>query len=200
MNTTARSTLLEVLWSIWSLLVAKAFWRQVKVEATIVIGPESLNSDPFAGCQAVLRLEKLRSYDWADKVLKHLAGSSKTHNGDKLRVTLHGWCGKMVVLFDFTAADIWNALHWRALWVFLTCMVTYCLRTTSCYYILMHFDVFWFNFWCSILNIASAGTQPPRWIWPRHSNNPFGSDHMSFLEQKIQSVSWQKAYTQLAKR
>eukprot|EP00435_Cladocopium_sp_Y103_P019871 s278_g4.t2 len=50
----------------------------------------------------------LESYDWADKVLKHLAGASKTHNGDKLKVT--------------------------------------------------------------------------------HSNNPFGSDHMSFLEQKIQSV------------
>lgn len=50
----------------------------------------------------------LESYDWAKKVLKHLAGASKTHNGDKLKVT--------------------------------------------------------------------------------HSNNPFGSDHMSFLEQKIQSV------------
>jgi len=50
----------------------------------------------------------LESYDWADKVLKHLAGASKTHNGDSLKVT--------------------------------------------------------------------------------HSNNPFGSDHMSFLQKNIQSV------------
>ncbi|CAK9035482.1 Probable zinc metalloprotease PTRG_04772 [Durusdinium trenchii] len=50
----------------------------------------------------------LESYDWADKVLKHLAGASQTHNGDRLRVT--------------------------------------------------------------------------------HSNNPFGSDHMSFLQKNMQSV------------
>lgn len=31
-----------------------------------------------------------RSYDWADKVLKHLAGASQTHNGDRLRVTHRG--------------------------------------------------------------------------------------------------------------
>eukprot|EP00438_Fugacium_kawagutii_P032546 Skav202164 [mRNA] locus=scaffold970:369032:370393:- [translate_table: standard] len=29
----------------------------------------------------------LESYDWADQVLQHLAGVSRTHNGDKLRVT-----------------------------------------------------------------------------------------------------------------
>mmetsp|Transcript_13854 Transcript_13854/g.25949 ORF Transcript_13854/g.25949 Transcript_13854/m.25949 type:complete len:472 (-) Transcript_13854:226-1641(-) len=50
----------------------------------------------------------LESYDWAQDVLKHLAGASKTHNGDSLKVT--------------------------------------------------------------------------------HSNNPFGSDHMSFLQKGVQSV------------
>ena len=36
-----------------------------------------------------VRPETARSYDWADKVIKHLAGASKTHNGDKLKVTHH---------------------------------------------------------------------------------------------------------------
>eukprot|EP00434_Breviolum_minutum_P027659 symbB.v1.2.024465.t1/scaffold2266.1/size83935/8 len=59
----------------------------------------------------------LESYDWADKVLKHLAGASKTHNGDSV---------------------------------------------ASAHLLLENLNM--------------------------HSNNPFGSDHMSFLQKNIQSV------------
>lgn len=50
---------------------------------------EVLKADRCQEKPFVARPETVRSYDWAKKVLKHLAGASKTHNGDKLKVTHH---------------------------------------------------------------------------------------------------------------
>lgn len=50
------------------------------------LGPV-VNLESLGQCRLEAIVCILRSYDWADKVLTHLAGASQSHNGDALRVT-----------------------------------------------------------------------------------------------------------------
>lgn len=124
-----------------------------------------------------------RSYDWADKVLKHLAGASKTHNGDSLKVTHLGWQLKNQQRLGLQPSELGLCAFgtWRCCFCAFAFRIWRCLKK-----IVEHLKKIQFkdvkkspDSFDAFLCLASL----------RHSNNPFGSDHMSFLQKNIQSVS-----------